>query len=47
MPFNKQKNQQIPHETIPWASLILAWVNRTIMGPSFSSSFKYSKNWKQ
>ena len=47
MAFKQQNNGQIAHDSLPWASLILAWVNRIIIGPWLSHSFKYSKNCKQ
>ena len=33
MAFKQQNNGLIAHDTIPWASLILALVNRIIIGP--------------
>jgi len=47
MAFKQQNNGLIAYDTIPRASLILAWVNKIIIGPWLSHSFKYSKNCKQ
>ena len=44
MTFKQQNNVLSAHNTIPWDSLILAWVSGIIIGPSLLHSFKYSKN---